>query len=58
MQEDAEGPGDGSYPCYEFNTRLKAYLDDGLCEHCRKWLTVECENIDEFVEEEELDDEP
>lgn len=57
MQEGAEGPGGDSYPCYEFNVKLKEYLDDGSCEHCRMWLTVECENIDEFVVEEDWEDE-
>jgi hypothetical protein len=37
--------------CYVFNTNLVEELDDGLCEHCMKYLTTDCEHIDEFVEE-------
>lgn len=45
------------YPCYEFNNSLNQAADDGKCEHCRKWLTWDCEHIDEFMIEEEIDDE-
>ena len=57
MREEIEGTDGESYECYEFNPRLRPQFDDGTCEHCRKWLTVECENIDEFVHEEEWEDE-
>lgn len=50
---------DEQYPleCYEFFTTLQKRFDDGLCEHCRKYLTVKCPHIDEFIEEEEFEEE-
>lgn len=39
------------YPCYEFNESLPVEMDDGKCIHCRKYLTVQCERIDEFIDE-------
>ena len=39
-------------PCYEFNPELRPDRDDGRCESCRKFLTMECEYIDHFMEEE------
>jgi hypothetical protein len=41
--------------CYEFNAYLEPALDDGRCVHCRKFFTLECEYIDEFIEEEEVE---
>ncbi len=38
-------------PCYEFNPSLSPSADDGMCAHCRKFLTLECEFIDHFLEE-------
>jgi hypothetical protein len=43
--------------CYEFHTKLLARFDDDLCEHCKKFLTLECPHIDEFVEDAEVDEE-
>lgn len=40
-------------PCFEFNLALDGRLDNGRCEHCRKFLTVECEYIDHFLVEED-----
>nr|AKQ02687.1 hypothetical protein [uncultured euryarchaeote Rifle_16ft_4_minimus_37664] len=40
-------------PCYEFNGGLEPAEDNGRCEHCRKFLTLECEYIDHFMEEDE-----
>lgn len=50
---------DETYPleCYEFYLKLQERFDDGMCEHCRKYLTVECPHIDEFLEEEEFEEE-
>jgi len=39
-------------PCYEFNLGLPPDRDDGRCENCRKFLTTECEYVDQFMEEE------
>ena len=55
MPYEGELPGE-SFPCYEFNPKLRVSFDDGMCEHCAKWLTVDCENIDQYIEEEEWDD--
>ena len=43
--------------CYEFYKKLQSRFDDGLCEHCRKYLTVKCPHIDEFLKEEEFEEE-
>jgi len=48
---------DDTLPCYEFNFGLVVRLDDGTCEHCRKWLTTECENINEFMNGEDWENE-
>lgn len=37
------------HACYEFNRKLLKKLDSGYCEHCRKYLTTECDKIDEFM---------
>jgi hypothetical protein len=43
--------------CYEFNTSLLEKFNDGMCEHCRKYLTILCPHIDMFIGEEEFDEE-
>ncbi len=35
--------------CYVFNTNLTKKLNDTICTHCAKFMTLECEHIDEFV---------
>ena len=42
--------------CYEFNPQLSVKFDDGICEHCRKYFTVECPSIDDFLEDEEIEE--
>ena len=37
--------------CYEFNEKLKSQFDDDCCEHCRKYLTLQCEYLEDFMEE-------
>jgi hypothetical protein len=37
--------------CYEFNEKLKEQFDDDCCEHCRKYLTLQCEHLDDFMDE-------
>lgn len=44
-------------PCYEFNEALGRSLDDSGCLHCRKFLTLECPHIAEFMDEDEEEDE-
>ena len=39
--------------CYEFNPELPSAEDDRWCHHCRKYLTLECKYIDEFLAEDE-----
>jgi len=56
LRDEAVGVDGEPLPCYEFNANLKPLVDDGVCEHCRKWLTVDCEIIDDFIGEEEYDD--
>jgi hypothetical protein len=36
--------------CYEFDERLKAQFDDSCCGHCRKYLTIQCEHLEDFME--------
>ena len=36
--------------CYVFNTELDGKLNDTVCIHCRKFMTLDCEHIDEFVD--------
>jgi hypothetical protein len=35
---------------YSFYVELEEGLDDGLCQHCSKYLTVHCPQIDDFLE--------
>lgn len=43
--------------CYEFNERLKSQFDDDCCEHCKKYLTIQCEHLEDFQAEiEDLSD--
>ncbi len=39
--------------CYEFNENLPTGQDDEDCEHCRKYLTLNCKHIEEFIDDEE-----
>lgn len=39
--------------CYEFNENLEANKDDECCEHCRKYMTLNCKHIDDFLDDEE-----
>jgi len=55
MEEAAQEEGFIGYPCFEFDPRLDPSRNDTRCVHCRKYLTVACEYIDEFVEDEEDD---
>lgn len=45
------------FECYDFNVNLSTRFDDGLCEHCRKYLTINCPHIDTFIGEEGLEEE-
>ena len=38
-------------PCYEFNDALPPQENDRKCVHCRKFLTISCEQIDRFLDE-------
>ena len=40
--------------CYGFNELLDPSLDDDDCTHCHKYLTVQCDNIDEFINNDEV----
>jgi len=57
LEGEFAGSPDDTLPCYEFNFGLVVRLDDGTCEHCRKWLTTECENINEFMNGEDWENE-
>ena len=54
MEPGGELPGPWeSMPCYVANASLESSSDDGLCEHCGKFLTTECIHIAEFLGEDE-----
>ena len=36
--------------CYIFNSELNGKLNDTVCIHCRKFMTLDCEHIEEFVD--------
>ena len=38
-------------PCYSFNDSLPIADDDRFCEHCKKYLTTECEHLGEFMDD-------
>lgn len=51
--KDAGTPPEERYfgrPCYVFNPRLKAELDDTGCSHCQFYLTTRCPHLGEFLE--------
>lgn len=37
--------------CYVFNEKLKTQFDDNCCEHCLKYLTLQCEYLEDFMAE-------
>lgn len=37
--------------CYEFNPSMPKPEDDGWCHKCRKYLTVHCKYLDEFMDD-------
>lgn len=56
LQDDVSGPAE-PFLCYEFNPVLTVNMDDGACGHCRKFMTMECDYIDDFVYEDDWDEE-
>jgi len=42
--------------CYDFNVKLEVGLDDKCCKHCKLYLTLQCPNISEFMDEVEEGD--
>lgn len=50
--ESAGGDGElRDQPCYEFNDVLPPMSNDRRCRNCRKFLTLSCEQIDRFLDE-------
>ena len=39
--------------CYLFNEKIDEELNDERCTHCRKFMTLNCEHIEEFIEDED-----
>jgi len=37
--------------CYEFNSKLDAGQDDKHCRHCKKYLTLHCPHIKDFMDD-------
>lgn len=37
--------------CYVFNRDLPRKLNDTRCIHCANFMTLQCEHIEEFIEE-------
>ncbi len=36
--------------CYIFNPELDGKMNDTICTHCRKFMTLDCDHIEEFVD--------
>ena len=49
-EEDDEDEFCG-WECYEFNEKLKSQFDDDCCEHCKKYLNLQCAHLGDFMEE-------
>ena len=52
MEDEASDDDFIGYPCFEFNAALDPELNDTRCVHCRKYLTVQCEYLDQFLGDE------
>ena len=50
-EEEGEEEEPHDYPCYQFNTGLPENLDDAYCIHCTKYLTLQCEHLEDFIDE-------
>jgi hypothetical protein len=55
-EEEEEGDEFCNRECYEFNSKMGADLDDKCCRHCKKYLTLHCPHIKEFMDEVEEGD--
>ena len=51
MEDEASDEDFTGYPCFEFNGALDPEMDDTRCVHCRMYLTVHCEYLDQFLGE-------
>ncbi len=52
--DEHTGPGrppEDPLPCYRFNEGLAPAYDDGECPHCRRYLTLRCPYIDDFLDQ-------
>jgi hypothetical protein len=47
--EDDHEPRDQE--CYKFNDRLPASSNNKKCRHCKKYLTTNCDRINDFIDE-------
>ncbi|MDG6221043.1 MAG: hypothetical protein QCI38_06295 [Candidatus Thermoplasmatota archaeon] len=50
-EEEEEDEEPNGFPCYEFNSSLPENLDDDYCVHCKKYLTLQCEHLELFLDE-------
>ena len=39
--------------CYVFNPQLPKDQNDTMCIHCRKFMTLDCEHIGDFIDGDE-----
>jgi hypothetical protein len=51
MEDETSDEDLAGYPCFEFNGALDPEMDDTRCVHCRNYLTVHCEYLDQFLGE-------
>lgn len=51
--DDEEGDEFQGRECYIFNEKLPEEQDDTRCDHCRKFMTLNCEHIEEFIDEDD-----
>lgn len=53
--EDEHEPRDQE--CYQFNDTLPPSQNSKKCRHCKKYLTTQCDRINDFIDEDgEVDD--
>ena len=50
-EQHEEGEELRNFPCYEFNQDLRKDMDDRYCIHCKKYLTLQCENLEMFLDD-------
>lgn len=50
-EEDWPVPFSDRIKCFDFNKVLDSILEDYGCDHCTKYLTLQCPHISKFLED-------